>query len=134
MRAKTFLVVGCTLLSVTAASAQSTTGTISGRVTDSQNLPVPGVTVSATSPNLQGSRETVTSAYGDFILALLPSGTYTLRFELTGFQRQERTVSLAATQVVPVEVTLGPAALLGNGQRGRRRQRGCAYAHGAGRH
>src|SRR5688572_15311860 len=76
-----------------------------------QDLPVPGVTVTATSPNLQGARETVTSGNGDYILTLLPSGTYTLTFELTGFQRQQRTVTLAPTQVLPVEVTLGPAAL-----------------------
>ena len=56
------------------ATAQSTTGTISGRVVDAQGLPVPGVTVTATSPNLQGTRETVTSANGDYILSLLPSG------------------------------------------------------------
>ena len=91
--------------------AQSTNGTISGRVTDVQNLPVPGVTVTATSPNLQGTRETVTSANGDFILSLLPSGTYSVAFELTGFGSQTRTVSVAPTQVVPLEIEMGPAAL-----------------------
>ena len=112
MRANTFVAGVCwTLLSVAAASAQSTTGTITGRVTDSQDLPIPGVTVSATSPNLQGARETVSSGNGDFILALLPSGTYTVRFELTGFQRQERTVAVAPTQAVPLEVVMGPAAV-----------------------
>ena len=35
-------------------SAQSTTGTISGRVVDAQGLSVPGATVTAASPNLQG--------------------------------------------------------------------------------
>jgi outer membrane receptor for ferrienterochelin and colicin len=101
----------CSLLIAASASAQSTTGTISGRVTDSQDLPIPGVTVSAISPNLQGARETVTSGNGDFILALLPSGTYTVRFDLTGFQRQERTVAVAPTQSVPLEVVMGPAAV-----------------------
>jgi hypothetical protein len=104
------LAIGWTLSSAVAA-AQSTTGTISGRVTDSQDLAIPGVTVTATSPNLQGTRETVTSGNGDFILALLPSGSYAVSFELTGFQRQERSVTLAPTQVVPLEVTMGPAAI-----------------------
>lgn len=32
------------------------TGTISGRVVDAQQLPLPGATVTATSPSLQGAR------------------------------------------------------------------------------
>ena len=94
-----------------AAAAQSTTGTISGRVVDAQGLAVPGVTVTATSPALQGARETVTSANGDYILSLLPPGAYTVTFELAGFGAQTRAVTVAPTQVVPLEVELGPAAL-----------------------
>jgi type I restriction-modification system DNA methylase subunit len=56
---------------MSSAAAQTTTGTISGRVLDAQALPLPGVTVIATSPNLQGTRETVSSANGDYILTLL---------------------------------------------------------------
>ena len=93
------------------ARAQSTTGTISGRVSDAQGLAMPGVTVTATSPNLQGSRETVTSANGDYILSLLPSGAYTVTFSLSGFDTQTRAVTVAPTQVVPLEVEMGVAAL-----------------------
>jgi outer membrane receptor protein involved in Fe transport len=93
------------------AHAQSTTGTISGRVVDAQALPMPGVTISAESPNLQGIRTVVTSSYGDYLLTLLPPGTYKITFELSGFERQERTVNLSPTQVLPLEMTLGPAAL-----------------------
>ena len=103
--------VAVMLAIASAASAQSTTGTISGRVVDAQGLPVPGVTVLATSPNLQGTRETVTSENGDYILSLLPSGAYTVTFELSGFGPQTRTVTVAPTQVVPLEVEMGPAAL-----------------------
>ncbi len=99
------------LVTAGVAHAQSTTGTISGRVNDAQGLPVPGVTVTATSPTLQGTRETVTSANGDYILSLLPSGPYSLRFELTGFEPLTRAVTVAPTQVVPLEVEIGPAAL-----------------------
>jgi outer membrane receptor for ferrienterochelin and colicin len=94
-----------------AASAQSTTGTISGRVTDAQELPLPGVTVTVESPNLQGVRSAVTSDNGDYILTLLPSGAYTVSFELSGFERQRRTVNVAPTQTVPVDARLGVAAL-----------------------
>jgi outer membrane receptor for ferrienterochelin and colicin len=103
--------VAALLLTTGLAAAQSTTGTISGRVVDSQSLPVPGVTVNAESPNLQGVRSAVTSENGDYIITLLPSGVYTVSFELSGFQRVERTVTLAPTQVLPVEVVMGPAAI-----------------------
>jgi hypothetical protein len=44
------------------AVAQGTpTGTISGRVTSSDGLPLPGVTVTATAPVLQGDRTAVTT-------------------------------------------------------------------------
>src|SRR5262245_19186575 len=95
----------------TLASAQSTTGTISGRVIDAQQLPVPGVTVNAESPNLQGIRSAVTSENGDYILTLLPSGVYKVSFELSGFTSQDRNVTLAPTQVLPVDVVMGPAGI-----------------------
>ena len=61
---KAVLAVVCTLAVTAGASAQTTTATISGRVLDSQGLAVPGATVTATSPNLQGVREVVTSGCG----------------------------------------------------------------------
>ncbi len=93
------------------ASAQSTTGTISGRVNDTQERSVPGVTVTVESANLQGVRTAVTSENGDYIFTLLPSGQYTITFELSGFQRQQRTITVAPTQVVPVDVTMGLAGV-----------------------
>jgi outer membrane receptor for ferrienterochelin and colicin len=98
-------------LSAGIATAQSTTGTISGHVSDAQGLAMPGVTVSVTSPNLQGIRSTVTSEIGDYVVTLLPPGDYTLTFDLSGFQRQEKRVVLAPTQTLPVDAQLGPASL-----------------------
>ena len=111
MRVIVWLAVVGVIVIAAPAAAQSTTGTISGRVSDSQGLPLPGVTVTATSPNLQGVREAVTSENGDYILTLLPSGPYRLVFELTGFQRVERSVGLAPTQVLPLQIEMGVAGL-----------------------
>jgi len=109
---KTWLAVAAGLfLAVATASAQTTTGTISGHVIDGQGLALPGVTVSAASPNLQGVRTVVTSGNGDYIFTALPSGTYTITYELSGFQNQQRTVAVAPTQVVPLDITLGVATL-----------------------
>ena len=91
--------------------AQSTTGTISGQVVDSQGGVLPGVTVSVESPNMQGVRTTVTSGNGDYVLPALPPGTYTASFELQGFERTQRSATVAPTQSVPLDVTMGVASL-----------------------
>src|SRR5262245_54995710 len=107
MRVNVFLALVCLTLSAAMASAQVPTGTISGRVTDSSGGVLPGVTVTASSPNLQGPREAVTSASGDYALPLLPPGAYTLEFSLTGFQTVRTELKVASTEVVPFDVELG---------------------------
>ena len=107
MRVKVFLALVCLTLSAAMAGAQVPTGTISGRVTDSSGGVLPGVTVTATSPNLQGPRVIVTSAFGDYTLPLLPPGSYTVTFELSGFQTSTQQVDVASTESVPLDVQLG---------------------------
>src|SRR5262245_7383120 len=74
------------LMSAHAAVAQTTNGTVTGRVIDGQGLPIPHVTINVTSSSLPGDRTTQTSENGDYLLANLPSGTYVLSFELSGFE------------------------------------------------
>ena len=109
---KSSLRIAVALLMVSASTAaQTTTGTITGRVLDGQSLGVPGVTVTVESPNRQGILTVVTSENGDYIVPLLPPGTYTLTFQLSGFEPQEKTANVAPTQTVPLNVVIGPAAL-----------------------
>jgi hypothetical protein len=77
------------------------TGTIRGTVQDQQGLAVPGVTVSATSPALQGPRTTITDGEGNYTLAALPAGQYEVTFELAGFA----TIKQASTVAVGLQVT-----------------------------
>src|SRR4029450_7150097 len=105
------LLVLAIFLSAGVARAQSTPGTIRGHIADWQNLVLPGVTVTVTSPSLQGARATVTGENGDFVFSLLPAGTYKLTVELSGFERTERSVDGAPTQDVPVSVIMDPARL-----------------------
>ena len=108
--ARTWLLIAVALLGVAAAAAaQTTNGTISGHVSDQQGLALPGVTVNAASANLQGIRTVVTTENGDFVLSLLPSGTYEVSFELSGFERVRKVVTLAPTQTLPVDAQMGPA-------------------------
>jgi outer membrane receptor for ferrienterochelin and colicin len=105
---RTWLLIAAALFAaVGAADAQTLTGTISGHVADAQGLALPGVTVTAESGNLQGIRTVTTSGNGDYVFTLLPSGTYKITFDLSGFQKQERTVTLAPTQTLPLDVTMG---------------------------
>lgn len=106
MRVKVLLAVVCFALLANAAAAQVPTGTISGRVLDQGGDPVPGATITVTSPSLQGERTVVTSMYGDYSIPLLPPGDYTVRVELSGFQTVNRQIAVAATQTVPLDVTL----------------------------
>ena len=109
---RSWLLVAVALLAVAAnATAQTTNGTLSGHVSDQQGLALPGVTINATSPNLQGIRSTVTSDNGDYSMPGLPSGVYTISFELSGFERVTKTATLAPTQALPVDAQLGPAAV-----------------------
>ena len=52
----------------------SSTGTIQGRVADSQGAVLPGVTVTATSPSALGAQTTVTSETGNYRFPALPPG------------------------------------------------------------
>jgi outer membrane receptor for ferrienterochelin and colicin len=98
------------LATATTAWAQGNpTGTISGRVLSDAG-PLPGVTVTATSPNLQGTRSAVTTENGDYILPLLPPGSYTVNFELQGFRTRQQTTSVAVGQTVPLDVSMIVAA------------------------
>ena len=81
---------GLTLWGAAALSAQ-TTGSIVGRVIDESGAPLPGTTVEATSPSLQGARTAVADANGDYRLTLLPPGSYTVSANLQGFAPERRT-------------------------------------------
>jgi len=81
------------------------TGNISGRIIN-EGQGLPGVSVTAKSPNLQGVRTTVTSVNGDYYFANLPPGQYTVRMELSGFQPHEESVRIGAAQAVTVNATM----------------------------
>jgi hypothetical protein len=68
------------------AQTSANTGAIMGTVTDTSGGVLPGVTVTVTSPNFQGSRTAVTDAKGDYVLPLLPPGTYKAEYSLTGLK------------------------------------------------
>ena len=109
---RTLLQLFITLLVATQAFAQGNlTGTVSGRVTDQNSAAVPGVTVSATSPNLQGTRSVVTNQTGDYIMPFLPPGEYEVTYTLTGFQTARQTTLVTAAGTVTLDAKLRVAGV-----------------------
>ncbi|HEX6976016.1 MAG TPA: TonB-dependent receptor, partial [Vicinamibacterales bacterium] len=88
----------------------ATTGNMFGLVTDASGAALPGVTVTVTSPQLQGSRSAVTDAKGEYQLSLLPPGTYRVEFALGGFDtivKQNIKISLDTTTRQDATMALG---------------------------
>jgi hypothetical protein len=73
------------------ASAQITTGTVSGTVKDPQGGVIPGATVTLLSET-QGTRGTpvVTNATGDFVFPNVVADTYTVQVEMPSFKTLKR--------------------------------------------
>src|SRR5712692_4918184 len=85
--------------------AQATTGNILGTVT-SEGKPLPGVTVTVTSPSLQGSRTAVSGEAGGYNLPSLPPGEYTATFELSGMQTVRKRVTVNVSTTSRADVAL----------------------------
>jgi hypothetical protein len=83
---KTVPILAALCLSLVAeVAAQSGSGSLRGTVRDEQGGALPGVTVTARSPQALTPGVAVTNEAGEFRIANLPPGTYTLTAELTGF-------------------------------------------------
>ena len=89
--------------------AAQTTGSMTGRVTDTTGGGLPGVTVEVRSPALQGARTAVTTTDGTYRVSLLPPGEYTATFVLQGFASRTRTAPVGLGREVALDVTLAPA-------------------------
>jgi len=87
MRFKVIVLALVALFATSAiAGAQSQTGSIFGKATDSSGGVLPGVTVTVTGPVLLQPLTAVTSETGTYQFPRLEIGTYTVKFELTGFK------------------------------------------------
>ncbi len=87
------------------------TGTVRGVVQDEQGLAVPGVTVTVTSPSLQGPRVVTSDAQGGFIFPNLPPGPYQVKFELSGFATVNQNTNVPLGGIIQQNVTMRTAGL-----------------------
>src|ERR1051326_6938199 len=98
------LLIGC------AALAPGTSGSLVGTVTSS-DAGLPGVTVTLSSPALQGTRTTVTGEGGSNKFFGLPPGDYSVQFELEGMQKVTKKTRVTLTQTSREDADLKQAAV-----------------------
>ncbi|MGZ5474878.1 MAG: TonB-dependent receptor, partial [Thermoanaerobaculia bacterium] len=98
------IAVGCLLVALT-AFGQTTTGALSGTVTSSGS-PLPGTTVTVTSPNFQGSRTAVSDSAGNYSFTALPPGDYAASFELQGLQAVTKHVQVGVSETARLDADL----------------------------
>jgi len=72
------------------ASAQTTAGQFTGRITDPSGAVIAGATVLATNAATGATRETVSNELGIYTVPLLEPGQYTLTIKKPGFRTIER--------------------------------------------
>ncbi len=87
--------------------AQTTTGTFLGFVTDAQGAVIGGAKVSAINEATGLTRSVTTNATGEYVIALLPIGRYTLKFEAQNFkQRAIKGLTLELEQKAKIDAAL----------------------------
>src|SRR5258705_451549 len=100
-----------TLLCAIPAGAQGVqTAVLTGATTSADGVALPGVTITASSPALQGERVEVTDVNGVYSIKGLPSGTYTVTFDLSNFKPARRdNVALTVGGTIEVSANMSLA-------------------------
>jgi hypothetical protein len=96
-----FMLASC-LMCPPAATAQLSTATVQGRVSDDTGV-LPGVTVTAREQQSGFTHEAVTGSDGVYTLGGLRPGTYEIRAEMAPFKPQTRTVQALVGQTLTVD-------------------------------
>ena len=114
------LVLGFAVTAAPSFAQGVQSSTLTGSVTSSDGAPLPGVTVTITSPSLIGERATVTGVNGDYVFKNVPPGNYTVSFGLEGMKTVERTASLplggTARSDASMEVTAAEETIVVTGE------------------
>ena len=109
---RVFVLLAAICAFAASATAQIDQGRFTGTATDAQGGVLPGVTVTAKSPSLLGTRTVVTEGDGKYSIASLPSGEYELTFEIAGFQTFRRAnLKLLIGQILTIDAQLSVASL-----------------------
>lgn len=95
------------LLAAIAASAQTPTAGITGRVTDANGAVVPGATIKVINPATNITQQTVSNEAGDFVLPYLNPAAYSLEAQAGGFRTYKRAnFTLDVGQTLRLDIVL----------------------------
>jgi hypothetical protein len=86
------------------ASAQSLTGSVTGKVVDAQGAVLPGVTVTLTGKT--GAKTQQTDGQGEYRFLGLEPGPYVVKTELQGFVAKDEPAQVSVGQEITVNVTM----------------------------
>ncbi len=109
-RIKMTLLVGIVLLASAAMYAQTSTGSLSGTVTDQNGASIPGAKVVATGVTTGAKLETLTTDAGLYVFPAVPVSTYNITVEKTGFKklnRQNIEIRIAQRQDMDLRLEVG---------------------------
>src|SRR5437762_13647972 len=105
----------CVLLCLTLAVpvfAQDFRGGITGRVTDSTGAVLPGVTITATNVQTNGTSVVVTDTKGFYQIVHLNSGPYSVEATLEGFKPAVRKgITVHIRDAIKLDVALQPGGM-----------------------
>lgn len=108
-----FAVAACLVPAV--AHAQTVTGQITGRVTDSSSGVLPGVSITVTNTDTGLVVERVTDETGQYVATNLPVGPYTVEANLAGFRKVQRTgIQLGADGRISADFSLAAGGVSEN--------------------
>jgi len=100
-------------MALSAFAQSSTTGSINGKVVDSNGAAVPGVVVTVTSPNLIRAQTATTNDQGSYTISNLPPGRYSVSVAAaSGFgasTRENVEVNLSSTSTVDIDLPVAGA-------------------------
>lgn len=104
--------VSLLLLLVPSLLLAQTTGSINGKVTDEEGTAIAGAVVTATSLDSGLEREVKTDRNGNYVVALLPVGNWTVTITAAGMQPQVTSFRLGVGEKVPVNATMMPGEIV----------------------
>ncbi len=99
----------------TSLTRDTITGTLEGKVLDPGKLPLPGVRIRVTNLETNNQRATLTNANGEYRIAFIPLGNYSIEASKEGFLVTERTkepirIQLNKSFVTVPDIVMGPVS------------------------
>jgi hypothetical protein len=104
------LLLGVTLSTGTAGAQATTSGTITGTVTDPTGAVIAGATVTVTDESTKAKRSTVTNKQGQFVLVDIQPSNYDITASKTGFETDQiigLTVSVGTQSTANFKMAVG---------------------------